>query len=210
MTYRRFPKLTLLVDCRSHLILAATPGRGPSPDHGGLIPTLLAGRARCLIDTLLADAGFDAEWAHHFARDELDIRSIIPPEIGRQTTKPPSGRYRRLMRAYFRRPPERRRSGQRWQVETVFSMIKRRLGDTLGARNRFRQDRAMLLKAVTHNVLILWWLKVFYRARMSPLLLNKVECPLYCHILKNFPHESGGNAEASPVVVEASVHRPFG
>ena len=59
------------------------------------------------------------------------------------------------MRAYFRWPPERRRYGQRWQVETVLSMIKRRLGDTLNARSCRRQNRAILLKVVTHNILIL-------------------------------------------------------
>ena len=31
-TYRRFPKLAVVCDCSSHLILAAVPHRGPSPD----------------------------------------------------------------------------------------------------------------------------------------------------------------------------------
>ena len=155
MTYRRFPKVGLVCDCASHLILAAIPGRGPSPDHPHLIEVMLAAAERQPIETLLADAGYDGEWVHEFLRDELDIRSIIPPEIGHPSDKPPRGRYRRQMRAYFRRPPERRRYGQRWQVETVLSMIKRRLGDTLNARSCRRQNRAILLKVVTHNILIL-------------------------------------------------------
>ena len=98
---------------------------------------------------------------HEFLRDELDIRSIIPPKIGRPTDKPPKGRYRRLMAQYFKRPPEERRYGQRWQVETVFSMIKRRLGETVSARSYHRQNRALRLKAIAHNVLILLWLMRF-------------------------------------------------
>ena len=165
ITYRRFPKVGLVVDCRSHLILAAVPGRGPSPDHPHVIEAMLAAAERQPIETLLADAGYDGEWVHEFLRDELDIRSIIPPEIGRPSDKPPCGRYRRQMRVYFRRPPERRRYGQRWQVETVLSMIKRRLGETLSARSRRRQDRALMLKCIAHNILILLFAaEVFYGA----------------------------------------------
>ncbi len=161
MTYRRFPKMGLVCDCDSHLILAAVSGRGPTPDHPHLIEALRDAAARRRIDTLLADAGYDAEWVHEFLRDELDIRSIIPPTIGRPTDKLPKGRYRRQMAKYFKRPPGRRRYGQRWQVETVFSMIKRRLGETLSARSYHRQNRALLLKAVVHNILILLWSRRF-------------------------------------------------
>jgi transposase len=167
MTYRRFPKLGLVVDCRSHLILAAVAGRGPSPDHPHLIEAVLAARERRAIETLLADAGYDAEWVHRFVRDELDIRSIIPPQIGRPTAKPPTGRYRLAMQRYFRRPKRRRRYGQRWQAETVFSMIKRRLGASVNARSDRRQRRAMLLKAIVHNILILFDGELFYRAGLS-------------------------------------------
>lgn len=73
------------------------------------------------------------------------------------------------MKSYFRRPKRRRRYGQRWQVETVISMLKRRLGECVNARSERRQRRAMLLKAITHNILILFDNEFFYRARMSPL-----------------------------------------
>jgi hypothetical protein len=168
LTYAHFPKSSLLVDCASHFILAAEPGRGPSPDQPCVIPTMLAACARQRIDTLFMDAGHDGEWVHEFSRNELDVRSIIPPTIGRPTEKPPRTRYRRAMRAYFRRPARRRRYGQRWQVETVVSMIKRRLGEGLGARSERRQNQAMMLRAIVHNILILLVHEVFYRARMSP------------------------------------------
>jgi len=167
-TYRHFPKCSLLIDCASHFILAVEPGRGPAPDQPCVIPTLLAGCARQRIDTLFADAGHDGEWVHKFCRDELDVRSFIPPTIGRPTQKPPTTRYRRAMRAYFRRDPKRRRYGQRWQVETVVSMIKRRLGEVLGARSQRRQNRAIMLRAIVHNILILFDRQLFYRADSSP------------------------------------------
>jgi hypothetical protein len=165
MTYRRFPKLALVVDCRTHLILAAVPGRGPSPDCPHVREALRAARERRLIEAVLADAGYDAEWVHRFIRDELDMRSLIPPTAGRPTDKPPAGDYRRAMRTYFRRPKQRRCYGQRWQVETVFSMIKRRLGENVNAHSDRRQRRAMLLKAIVHNILVLFPARGFLQSR---------------------------------------------
>jgi hypothetical protein len=91
------------------------------------------------------------------ARGEYGICTIIPPTIGRPTQKPPSTRFRRQMKFYFRRPRKRRRYGQRWQVETVVSMLKRRLGETLNARSHQRQNRALFLKVITHNLMIVIW-----------------------------------------------------
>lgn len=168
MSYRRFPKLALVVDCRTHLILAAVSGRGPSPDCPHVREALRAARERRQIQAVLADAGYDAEWVHQFIRDELDMRSFIPPTAGRPTDKPPAGRYRRAMRTYFRRPKQRRRYGQRWQVETVFSMIKRRLGECVNACSDRRQRRAMLLKAIVHNILILLLIRPFLQSSCVP------------------------------------------
>ncbi|MBK8270273.1 MAG: hypothetical protein IPK83_19050 [Planctomycetes bacterium] len=49
----------------------------------------------------------------------------------------------------------------------MFSMIKRRLGDTLNARSHHRQSRALFLKVITHNLMIVVWIKVFYGARLT-------------------------------------------
>ncbi len=59
--------------------------------------------------------------------------------------------------------------GQRWQVETVFSMIKRNQGDALGARSYWAQNREMMLKVLTHNIGIILFVKeLFYRAGQTP------------------------------------------
>jgi hypothetical protein len=44
--------------------------------------------------------------------------------------------------------------GQRWQTETVNSMIKRRLGSALRARTYWSQCREIILRVITHNVMI--------------------------------------------------------
>ena len=103
------------------------------------------------IAAVAADAGYDAEHTHRFAREMRGVRSLIPAKIGRQTTKPASG--------YWRRQMQRRlhltRYSQRWQVETVNSMFKRLLGSALRARSYWSQCREILLRAITLNVMIL-------------------------------------------------------
>jgi hypothetical protein len=159
-TYATFPKVVFVVDCGRHLILAAVPGRGPGSDLVQFGRALSQAVRRARIVTLLADADFDAEWVHRVVRSH-GIRTIIPPERGRPTDKPPTGRWRRVMKQRLKR--YRSKYGQRWQVETVNSMIKRRLGSALRARREDSQYREIILRAITHNVMIVR-VKVFYRA----------------------------------------------
>ena len=163
-TYAHFPKVVFVVDCSSHMILSAVPGRGPATDlvQFGRAWSQAARRAR--IEVLLADADFDAEWLHAAVRSH-GVRTIIPPTRGRPSHKPPAGQWRRVMKQRFARL--KRNYGQRWQVETVNSMIKRRLGSALRARVEANQFREIVLRAITHNVMIvrIW---VFYRAIAHP------------------------------------------
>jgi Transposase DDE domain len=150
-TYATYPKVVFVVDCASHLILSAVPGRGPASDLVQFGQALSQAVRRARIGTLVADADFDAEWVHRSIRSH-DIRSIIPPERGRPSDKPPAGRWRRRMKQRFE--DYRRQYGQRWQVETVNSMIKRRLGSALRARSYWSQCREIILRVITHNVMI--------------------------------------------------------
>lgn len=169
-TYTRFPKLGLIGDCRTHLALAAFPSRGPSPDVHQLELTLGQLVRGLMIEQLLGDAGYDSEANHESLRDHHGIRSLIPPKIGRPSSKPARGRHRRLMQQLFQHP-QRTRYGQRWQVETIFSMIKRNLGDAIREHTYWSQGRGMLLKVLTHNVMILLrGGEVFYGALPSPFL----------------------------------------
>ena len=72
----------------------------------------------------------------------------------------------RLMRTNFKQEIY----GQRWQVETVFSMIKRNFGSAVRARNIESQAREMMLLVLTHNIAIIQLVKeLFYRAGQTPL-----------------------------------------
>jgi hypothetical protein len=79
------------------------------------------------------------------------------------TNKPASGHYRRLMQTRF--DPAAYRS--RVQVETVMSMIKRRLEAFVRGRTAWNQRTELRLKVLTHNVMILLRIEVFYSAALS-------------------------------------------
>jgi Transposase DDE domain len=151
--YSRYAKLEAVFDCHSHLLVAARMGRGPRPDTDRFVPMLDATLEVVRPHTMLADAGFDSENNHRYARLTKNVRSFIPATIGRPTKKLPTGYYRRQMK---RRLNKHYGSyGQRWQVETGFSMLKRCLADTVQGRSYWSQCRELWLLVITYNILLL-------------------------------------------------------
>lgn len=154
---RRLPKLSLAVDAASHIVLAAIASTGSGGDQPFLDGLLYhawrrsGGRVRCVV----ADAGYDAEYNHRIARRDMGVRSIIPPKAGRPTENLPTEPMRRNMHHRFKRRADARTYGQRWQVETANSMIKRNLGSAMRARTAVRRRHELLLRALTHNIMLL-------------------------------------------------------
>jgi hypothetical protein len=167
-TYKRFPKLSIVCDCSNHLILSAIMTRGPSVDINQFRETLKPAAERVQIETILADAGYDSEANHQYAREVYQIHTTIPARGGRPTSKLPKTLYRREMRTKF----DKTVYGQRWQVETVFSMIKRNFGSALRSRKFWSQCREMMLLVLAHNIAIVLFVKeLFYRAGQTLLLV---------------------------------------
>ena len=168
---RRFPKLSVVCDTANHLILGAVVDRGPTLDHVEDEQTLCEALGQQWFTTLLGDAGYESERFHSVCRDDLGIRSIIPTtQRGRKRkdgqVKPAGGRYRRQMQQRF----PKKTYGQRWQVETVFSMFKRNLGASLRARGHHSQTREIRARILTHNLAILLWKSMFYTEQDAPLI----------------------------------------
>lgn len=150
--YTRYPKVSLLVDCNTHMAMAMLTTRGPSPDMNDL-PKLMGRLPKGFyIKTVMADAGYDSQANHDCLRQDHGVQSIIPPLIGRPTKKRLKGPTRELMRSRWAR--YKGKYGQRWQVETTNSMIKRNLGDELSAVGYHAQCRQLRLLVLTHNVMV--------------------------------------------------------
>jgi len=134
---------------------------------------LIEALSRVRLGQITADAGYDSEANHRFAREDCRVRTLIPPTRGRPTKKAAKGRYRRLMQTRFDLKAYR----DRVQVEAVFSMLKRRLEPFTRTRTYWSQCRELHLKVLTHNLMLLLQVKVFYRAiswHFAPSWINQV------------------------------------
>jgi hypothetical protein len=74
------------------------------------------------------DKGYDSEEIHRLIWDTLNSCSLIPPRTRKR--KRISGYYRRRMVKLF----DSDQYHQRNKVETVFSVVKRKFGESLKAR----------------------------------------------------------------------------
>ena len=154
---RRFPKVSIVIDVSSHLCLGAVVERGPKPDDPAFDRLVRASYRRQPFEVLLADAGYDGENHHRSLREQFGVLGVIPPIRGRPPDdphQPPKGLFRAMMAEHWD-DLEEMIYGQRWQVETTFSMVKRNLGSALTARGRHALDREIHLRLLTHNLMII-------------------------------------------------------
>lgn len=161
--YSRYAKLEAAFDCDSHLLVGVLVGRGPRVDVDRFVPLLDMTLDQVLLDIALGDAGYDSEANHRYAREQRGVRSYIPATIGRPTDKLPSGRYRRQMKQ--RLTKHYGGYGQRWQAEAGFSMLKRRLSDTVYGQSYWSQCRELLLLAISYNIMLLHAAAAFLQSR---------------------------------------------
>jgi hypothetical protein len=170
----RYPKLSAICDTANHLILGVVIDRGPQVDAVEAKQTLHETLNHQPLGSLLGDAGYESEGFHRLCRDRNGIRSIIPTTQRGRPRKDGQplavrGRYRRLMKQRF----PKKTYGQRWQIETVFSMLERNLGSALRARSYHSQNREIRLRVLAHNLgILLRQYHVLYRAWLS-----LVPCP---------------------------------
>jgi hypothetical protein len=157
----RYPKMAIVVDTSNHMILTVVTERGPGSDSGHFEKILKRLPEEIPIERIAADGGYDGETNHVFANEVMGIETLIPPTVGRKTDKLPKTKYRRKMKENF----DHESYGQRWQVETVYSMIKRNLTDTVASKTHWAQSREISLLAITHNLMVIHFVKkLFYKA----------------------------------------------
>ena len=145
---RAWPKLTAVVHTASHLIAGAVPGVGPSQDSPDFAPAVRQAAALVAFDTVLADAGYDAEHNHRLCREGLGVRQAVialnPRNAGDRSPETP---YRRAMRREFPTGPYH----QRWRAESAFSQHKRRLGSARLGSARLGPDSPQWRRAATRT-----------------------------------------------------------
>ena len=147
---RHFVKLTIVCDTRSQFILAAHVTRGPSNDSPQFPICLPPAAARLRLRRVLADAAYDNEEHHRLCRETLQIPESIIPTRKRNTNRRPKAPYRREMKQAF----PKARYGQRWQVESAISRLKRRITSSLSSRTESNQFAEALLIVLTYDLMM--------------------------------------------------------
>jgi hypothetical protein len=90
--YRRWPKLSVSSDCSNHLILSVLTTRGPTPDVNMFRDIVIPATGKYRMRHLLADAGYDSEANHRFAREQCHVHTTIPAKRGRSIAVPLRGK----------------------------------------------------------------------------------------------------------------------
>jgi hypothetical protein len=164
VVYHRYPKLAIVCRKLIQFIIGFQTHRGPKPDVDEFKDLMKQTKRRVGLRVVVADAGYDSESNHEFARQVIGVRTIIPAKHGRPTDKPARGKYRRLMQTRFDKQTYR----QRAQVETTVSMLKRRQSNHIRGKTYWSQSRDLRLMVLAHNIMILWCGILFYRACQEP------------------------------------------
>jgi hypothetical protein len=153
--HKAMPKLAVAVASGCHLILSFKVRTGNGSDAPDFDDLLYHAWRRAGVKVVVADAGYDSGANHRIARQDMGVRSIIPPGIGRPTGKPPTGRWRRHMAKRFARKADRKQHGQRSQSEAVHSINKRNQEMALRARTAEGIKNEMMLKVLVQNITLL-------------------------------------------------------
>jgi len=139
-------KNALSVDTESHAVISVMPRKIHTSDYMDLIP--LANRSKKVvgIKTVVADRGYDSEENNRFVRYKMKARNVI--RVRRRMCKRVNGRLRKEAVMDF----DWGTYGRRNMVETVFSLIKRKFGDTLYSRSLRLQKKELKLLCIVYNL----------------------------------------------------------
>lgn len=147
-TYKQWLKGVYAVGTCSQLILSWRSARGPGSDAAHLAGLKRGCRRWGKRDAhgrrawlMLADAGFDG-----VSVSALEV--VVPVRRGGKVVS--EARRARLEQVWLARVDGL--YGQRWKCETVHSVIKRKLGDTIRSCRRVLQERECIVKALVYNI----------------------------------------------------------
>jgi hypothetical protein len=149
LEWRHWCKWTIVIDVLRRCVLAQAARQGPYNDCATLRPLVSAAHEATPVGLVLADAEFDSERNHLHVRDVIGADSVIPAKRGKADWK------LKGVRAQMRRRFPRKRYSQRTQVESVFSVVKRKLSAKAPGRSTETQRRQAMLLGVAYNIYLL-------------------------------------------------------
>jgi hypothetical protein len=146
LSWRYWLKWIVSVETKHQLLLAQIAKRGPYNDCALLRPLVDIAHQVMPASLVLADAEFDSERNHKHIREVHHMKSIIPAKRGKKTW------HLNGVRAQMKNNFPAKKYSQRNLIETVFSVVKRKLSTRAPGRSLATQAMQALILGLAYNL----------------------------------------------------------
>jgi len=146
---RRFLKLTIGAELRRQLVTSVKVRRGPRNDTIDFPPVARKAHSVRPIGVGIGDKGYDSEGNHRLLREELHAMSMIPVRMENVPLWRTDGLYRKEMRRRF----SKKVYGQRAKDETIFSVVKRTMGDEMRSVRTKGLNNEIRVRMIAYNAM---------------------------------------------------------
>ena len=175
---KKFVKISICADMRQQLICGIKIRHRRRHDSVDFAPLLQQATRLVPVRIIVADRGYDSENNHVSAQNLGISRAIIRPKHESLQIYKTKGFHRKNMKRHF----DWESYHQRSKAETIFSVIKRMLGEYVMSRCIITQNREVMYRIIAYNCYritrdSLLILGVFYRANFFNWFINWTNCP---------------------------------
>ena len=146
LPWRYWLKWVVVVETKHQLLLAQIAKRGPYNDCALLRPLVDIAHQVMPASLVVADGEFDSERNHRHFREVHHMKSSIPAKRGKKTWK------LKGVRAQMKSNFPAKKYCQRNLIETVFSVVKRKLSTRAPGRSLATQAMQALILGLAYNL----------------------------------------------------------